>query len=250
MPTNTIDRALPLQQQILGELRSEIDDGLWVGRTGFYTEKEIAARFGVSLITSRAVLDRLAEEGFLDRGRGRRSIPIDRPVPQKDFVAAPLILAADRNFRYRLHTEGVSIAPREACRAFGMPAGSELWQCMRVRQLEGAVHSVTHNAQLPETGARHSAADLAQRPMFEILREQGEALSALRRRVSAIAPPQSIAALLGVKGGTPSLLYTCTVHRPDRSVIEWVRIYLNPDVEPGPEEFDLGSARWLSLNLP
>lgn len=250
MLMDTIDRALPLQQQIIGELKAEIFDGLWVGRKDFYTEKEIADRFDVSLITSRAVLAKLADEGFLSRARGRRSIPLDPPPMPVETVYAPLVMSPGRTFGYSLHSSAVSIAPLEACRVFGLPPGSELWQCIRIRTLKGKVHSVAHNVQMPETGLRHSRSDLSGRPMFELLRAQGEKLSTLKRRISAVAPPQSLAALLDMKIGTPTLLYTCTLHRGDDSVIEWVRIYLKPGVVPGTESFDLDQSRWVSLNLP
>ena len=42
---------------------------------------------------------------------------------------------------------GAAIAPLEACRAFGMPPGTQLWLCRRLRRYEGRPHSVTLNAQ-------------------------------------------------------------------------------------------------------
>ena len=54
------DPAVPLQHQIYLQVRSEIEDGLWLDRDDFPGERDLADRYGVSVITTRAALDRLA----------------------------------------------------------------------------------------------------------------------------------------------------------------------------------------------
>ena len=73
------DRAVPLQHQIYLQVRSEIDDGLWLDRDDFPGERDLADRYGVSVITTRAALDRLADEGWVERRRGRGTRAIHRP---------------------------------------------------------------------------------------------------------------------------------------------------------------------------
>ena len=62
----------PLQHQIYLQVRSEIEDGLWLDRDDFPGERDLADRYGVSVITTRAALDRLADEGWVERRRGPR----------------------------------------------------------------------------------------------------------------------------------------------------------------------------------
>lgn len=246
-----LDRGLPLQQQIFAELRAELLDGLWVNRSDFYTEKEISERFDVSLITSRAVLDRLADEGWISRARGRRSLPIRDPEENRDWTDVPPVTGGPkRSFDYEVISSDVRVAPAEACKAFGRPMGSQLWQCIRVRSLDGEIHSVTHNAQDPELGTKHALASLAHLPMTTILHQLGEHVSILRRQVSPVSPPPYVARLLSVTLGTPTLLYTCTLHRKDDSVIEWLRVYINPIHRPAPEVFDLDTGSWVHLVRP
>ncbi|MGW0581318.1 GntR family transcriptional regulator [Streptomyces sp. NPDC002920] len=47
---------VPMQQQIYRQLKAEILDGLWVGRTDFPGERELAERFNVSVVTARTPL--------------------------------------------------------------------------------------------------------------------------------------------------------------------------------------------------
>ena len=70
----------PVQHQIYLQVRSEIEDGLWLDRDDFPGERDLADRFGVSVITTRAALDRLAEEGWVERRRGRGTRAIHRPA--------------------------------------------------------------------------------------------------------------------------------------------------------------------------
>ena len=53
------DATVPLHHQVYLQLRCEIGDGLWADRK-FPGEHEVANQFGVSVITARAALERLA----------------------------------------------------------------------------------------------------------------------------------------------------------------------------------------------
>ena len=117
---------VPMQVQIYRQLRAEILDGLWIGRD-FPGERDTAERFGVSVITARTALERLAREHLVDRGRGRRGRATYTPpettpahltmFPPPEGPSSPL--------RYKLVSTGIDIAPADACRAFGLPPGSD-----------------------------------------------------------------------------------------------------------------------------
>src|SRR3954465_251348 len=97
----TFDPAVALHHQLYVQLRDEIADGMWIGRDDFPGEKELARRFGVSVITSKAALDRLAQEGGVERrrGRGPRAVRYDAALPPR---AAPPLLSTGvrRDYRY------------------------------------------------------------------------------------------------------------------------------------------------------
>ena len=172
------DPAVPLQHQIYLQLRHEIADGLWLDRDDFPGEKELATLYGVSVITSRAALDRLAAEGWVQRQRGRGTRAIHQPIPTPTGDGPALIpVEFPRGkrlpYRYDVLDASVRIAPADACAAFNEPPGTELWQCKRLRRYRGKPHSVTHNAQRPEVGLRHRPADLRSKPMAEMLVNPG-----------------------------------------------------------------------------
>lgn len=246
-PHDVLDSDVPLYHQIYLHLRAEIADGRWVGRDDFPGEVDVARQFGVSVITSRKALTRLADDGYIERSRGKRT----RVVRLPDETATgrgPSIFHTDakvtRPFTYQVLQRGAAIAPVESCRAFGMPPGSQLWLCRRLRSFEGKPHSVTLNVQPLALGRRVPAAKLARLPMTQILRDMGIRFATLRRRVTASLAPPDVARHLGMTLNDPTLVYTFTHHDHDDAVVQWVRIWVRSDVPSPDEEFDYTTRTW------
>ncbi|GAA5163124.1 hypothetical protein GCM10023321_49530 [Pseudonocardia eucalypti] len=246
----TFDPAVPLHHQVYLHLRGEIADGLWQGRDDFPGEREVAEQLGVSVITSRAALDRLASDGWIERRRGRRPRILYRlesagdPAPEAGpsmFEFGPF-----RPYAYRVLLAETRIAPAEACAAFGVPAGERLWQCMRLRSVDGRSHSVTHNVQHPGVGERHTADQLEQEPMVQLLTRAGYTIHRLRRRVGILHSPALVTEALGLTIAEQVLVTTFSLHHPDDSVLEWVRIYLHPDQSTPEETMDFATGKWSS----
>lgn len=242
------DPAVPLHHQVYLHLRREIADGLWQGRDDFPGEREVAERFGISVITSRAALDRLADDGWIERRRGRRPRILYRiesagdPVPE----AGPSMVEFGpfRPYAYRVLLAETQIAPAEACAAFGVPAGEQLWQCMRSRSVGSKPHSVSHNVQEPAVGEQHTMEELEQEPMVPLLTSAGHTIHRLRRRFGVVYSPALVTEALGLTIAEQVLVATFTLHRPDDSVLEWVRIYLHPDQSTPEETMEFTTGTW------
>lgn len=236
---NGLHPDVPLNLQLYLLLRHEIEDGLWAGRADFPGEIELAERYGVSVITSRAALERLAKEKLIDRGRGKRTValPVRRAMNE---CSAPMLPSADQPaFSYQLLSAGLGIPPAEACEAYGVPAGTELWMCRRLRSYAGRAHSVTLNVQLPELGVRHPKQALESMPMAESLLRLGARFSLMKRRVGVGFPPPDVARQLNITVQHPTLIYTFMLLEPGELPVEWVRIYVHPDEQQHWEEFDV-----------
>jgi GntR family transcriptional regulator len=205
---------------------------------------ELAARFGVSVVTTRAAISRLVDDGWVQRARGRGTrvvAPPEIPPPP----GPPLVSVGRRRlYGYTVLDAAVRTAPAEACRAFGLLPGTDLWQCSRLRTFEGRPHSVTHNAQRVERGNRHTARRLATLPMTAIFSAEGVEVASLRRSARAAHAPAGVAEPLGLTLSDPVLVTTFTVHGVDDDLLEWVRIYLHPDEAAPEERMDLRSGTW------
>ena len=229
---------VPLYHQIYLHLRGEIVDGAWVGRDDFPGEVDLARQFGVSVITSRKALDRLTEDGYIERARGKRTRVLQQPERSHRHPAPAIIqttVGAPRDFTYQVLSRGVEVAPVEGCRAFGVPAGTPLWLCSRLRTFRSRPHSVTLNVQPIDLGGRIPLGKLQKLPMTQILREEGVKFSRLTRRISASTASSQVARHLGVTLNDPTLVYTFTHHDRNDVVVQWVRIWVRQD-EPSPEE--------------
>ena len=239
------DASVPLHHQAYLELRRDIADGLWEGRSDFPGEKELAERLGISVITSRAALDRLVGDGWIERRRGRRPRVLHRPeVAAKDDRPGILEFGSLRAYTYTVLEAGTSIAPVEACAAFGLSSGEYLWQCMRLRHHKGAAHSVTHNVQRPAVGERHTMRQLEKESMARILAQQGHSFAHIRRRMGITHAPTVVTEALGLTIAERVLVSTFTLHDPSDEVLEWVRIFLHPDHDTPEETLDLATGTW------
>lgn len=235
---------MPMQLQIYRQLRVEILDGLWIGRD-FPGEREAAERFGVSVITARAALERLAREQLVDRGRGRRGranyIPPETKPATISMFPPP---DGPSPLRYKLVSSGVDIAPADACRAFDLPPGSQLWQAVRTISTRDTVHAVTHSAELPDVGRCHNRRALNSRPMVALLQAEGVDVARIRRRIQATTPPPVAAHLLGLNLDSPVLMVVVHLEDPSGTTIEWMRAFTHPDRPPADEILDLATGHW------
>lgn len=238
------DPSIPLHHQIYLRLRHEIGDGLWIGREDFPGEREVAEIFGASVITARSALDRLNDEGWIRRHRGRRPQVLHAPAPATSAHAMLMPIAGFRPYSYDVAFADVRLAPAEACAAFGLDAGSELWQCSRVRSLDGRPHSVTHNAQRPEIGTRHDHDDLRTQPMVPLLAKLGYTIARMRRRMSVGQAPAHATSALGLPVAASVLTVTFTLHDETDDVVQWVRLYMPPDIPTPEETMDLATSTW------
>nr|WP_275409166.1 GntR family transcriptional regulator [Streptomyces sp. SID12501] len=227
-------------------LRREIADGLWLDRTDFPGERELAERLGISVITSRTALDRLAGEGWIRRQRGRRPQVVHRPE-RAEARPGPSTLEATgpyRPYTYQVLLAETGTAPAEALTVFGLQPGGDLWQCVRLRSYDGSRHSVAHNVQQPVIGERHTGEQLDHEPMPKLLVGQGHTVARMRRRMGIAHAPAVVTEALGLTIADQMLVATITVHDPDDRVLEWVRIYLHPDYDTPEETMDLTTGNW------
>jgi GntR family transcriptional regulator len=234
------DPNISLHHQIYQQMRTEILDGVWVGRDDFPGEEELAARYGVSVITSRKSLVRLVEDGLVDRGRGRRPRATYEPRATTSSSGPTVFpIGPHRPYKYRIIETEIRVAQAEACEAFGLKYGVQLWHCSRMRHFEGRPHSFVVNVQRPEVGKKHKAAKLATLPMSSILQQEGFTLGNIKRRVVAKLPGTLAAQQLGIPMHAAILYYTFVLTDESDAPIEWVQIALHPNESPPLEVFDL-----------
>lgn len=220
---------VPLQVQIYSLIRDEILDGLFIGKDSFPGEMELAQRFGVSVITSRGVLQRLEREGLVERGRGRRARALFAPDLDSSEATMPAPDGSRQIFDYTVLNIAETIAPWRACQAFGVDPGAVFWQCLRLRSIGGKPHSVTMSVQPIEIGRRHDITALPTTPMPTMLARSGHAVVQADRTVGVARPPADVGTALGVTVWERLLLATVKQFTAERRIVEWTRFFYHPD---------------------
>src|SRR5208283_5564906 len=64
------DSAIPLYYQLATRLEGELAAGRFAAAARYYSDRELVARWGISLLTVRQAMDELVNKGLLERQRG------------------------------------------------------------------------------------------------------------------------------------------------------------------------------------
>ena len=78
---------VPLHHQVYQDLRAALDDREWAAGDRLPTERELARRYGCSLITVRRALDELRREHRLTRTQGRGTF-VSQPAIERDLLGS------------------------------------------------------------------------------------------------------------------------------------------------------------------
>ena len=154
------------------------------------------------------------------------------------------MLFRSKTFTYRILSSGVEVVAAEACAIFGLPPGSELWTCRRLRTLEGRPHSISFHAQPVEIGQKHDLAKLKYLPMYQAITQAGITVTSTSRTIEAKFPPLLVARYLGVDVHAPLLVLTYVLKDDKGRNVSWLRIYIHPDERIPTEYINYRTGSW------
>ncbi|MFJ5831305.1 GntR family transcriptional regulator [Streptomyces sp. NPDC093089] len=228
-----LNRKLPLWYQVSQSLRASI-----LGRTPdaslrLPTEEQLAAHYGVSVLTMRQALKELEEEGLISRHR-RRGTFIEpaarRSTPRRLLGSIDTIVAQQSGERTTVLGHGPEPVPGELAEYF--PDVAEVVAYRRLRR-DGESDEPTNwaeNAVLPELAASIDPADLVRWPMTKVLRDVvGVRISRITDTVEARLADPETAGLLQVPLLSPILHYTGVTYDEDGRVVDVARIRYRGD---------------------
>jgi len=196
---------LVLQQRIL--------DGVYSPNALLPGERALAQEFGVSRVTMQTALGELEREGLVRRERGRGTIVAPQPetidAKGKELDAFDVLLNSVLGMGLR--TKAVVLAfetatlPQSVAHLFGEPSGSMGRHIVRVRLYKERPisHSVVW---MPMKLSESLTAEaLEERPLLQILKEQGHNVVRTEEVLSASAADPAVAQALGIPIGHPLL---------------------------------------------
>lgn len=228
-----LNRKLPLWYQVSQSLRASILGRPRDAPLRLPTEEQLAAHYGVSVLTMRQALKELEAEGLISRHR-RRGTFIEpdarRGAPVRLLGSVDAIVAQQSGMVTELLGHGAVPVPAEFAEHF---AGvGEVVAYHRVRSDEGTGEPTNHarNFVRTEVAAGIAPGDLERWPMTKVLRDVvGVEIGRITDTVQARLADPETARLLRVPLLSPILHYTGVTYGVDGRVLDVAVIHYRGD---------------------
>lgn len=231
----TKESPTPLYYQLYRLLKNCILDGTFALDAQLPTEKQLSREFGISRITAKRSLDELAEEGLVERHRGKGTHVVYRYKPQP--LQAPLVGMLQELESMARNTTAVVLdghmlqPPRQIREEFGMEPGETALYLSRVRQCDGRsfgfYRSWTVGVQDPG-----SPKIFEQTPRLAYFRENGLEITHVKQTIRAVAASPEAAEALGVEPGSPLLSLTRRSYNQvndEEQLMDYLEVLYHPD---------------------
>jgi GntR family transcriptional regulator len=224
---------VPLHHQVYLDLRAALDTGEWRPGDLLPPERQLAVRYGCSLITVRRALSELAREGRLERTRGRGTTVL-RPRIERDF-AGTMSFAEEMQDRgldpeTRLLAARPESAGEHVAQALRIEPGSPTLYLERLRIAAGEP-LLLEQVHLPaERFPGLLATDLEHGSLYDLLTVRyGTRVARARESLEPVLLHAREARLLDQAPRTPALLIEGTAFSLDGTPIEFARSYVRGD---------------------
>ncbi len=240
---------IPLHHQVFRDLKSALDNGEWLPGDRLPPERELAERYGCSLITVRHALGELVREGRIERTRGRGT-----------FVLPPRIerdIAGTMSFAEEMRRRGLDSATRVVTARIE-PAGESVASLLEIGRdaavvylervrLGGGEPLILEQARLPaERFPGLLAFDLERRSLYDILAERyATRIVRARESVEPVMLRRREAGLLELPTRSLALQIDGVAHATDGTPVEAARSFVRGDRTRYYLERDVIRAHWI-----
>jgi GntR family transcriptional regulator len=228
-----IEGPVPLHHQVYLDLRGALDAGEWKPGEQLPPERELAERYGVSLITVRRALTDLAREHRLERTRGKGTF-VTRPPIQLDLDAPTSFTEEIRRLGHdpqtRIVTARTMAAEPSVAEALGIADGAQVVHLERLRMADGDP-LLLEQVYLPESRFPGLlAGDLEHGSLYGWLQDRyGTSVVRAREALEPVAISAREAQLLGVEPGRPALLIEGLAFDETGRAVELARTFVRGD---------------------
>jgi len=224
---------VPLHHQVYLDLRQSLDSGELGPGDRLPPERQLADRYGCSLITVRRALGELAREGRLERTRGRGTFVTAPRIVHE--LTAPVGWADEMQARglepfTRVVTSRTQVADATVAQALGLAPGARVHHLERIRGA-GGLPLLLEQAYLPAPRFPGLlATDFERASLYETLSARYSCpIDRVRETIEPILPPSRVARLLEQERRRPALLLEGIAYGADAEAVEYSRTYVASD---------------------
>lgn len=224
---------VPLHHQVYLDLKAAIDAGELKSGDRLPPERELAQRYGCSLITVRRALDELSREGRLQRHQGRGTFVLP-PRLERDIAEAQSFTEEMQRRGLDPETKLIAARPEAASEsvatALQLEPGSPTLYLERLR-LAGGEPLLLEMVHLPaERFPGLLASDLEHNSLYDVLTERyGTPVVRAREALEPVLLPAREARLLGLEPRSLALLVEGVAFTGDDTPVEFGRTYVRGD---------------------
>ncbi len=224
---------VPLHHQVYLDLKAALDSGELKAGDRVPPERELATRYGCSVITVRRALDELAREQRIERTRGRGTFVL---APRVELDGAGTMSFAEE-MRERGHAPETRLvdareetAGEVAAAALGLTLDAPIYVITRLRLANGTP-LILEEASLPAIRfPRLLTSDLATQSLYGILADRyGVQVVRARESLEPVLLRTHEARLLEVPAGRPALLIESVAFAAGGKPVEYTRSFVRGD---------------------
>lgn len=224
---------VPLHHQVYLDLKAAIDGGEYKPGDRLPPERELARRYGCSLITIRRALDELSREGRLRRHRGRGTFVLPPRLERQLDGAMTFTEEMQRRGldpETRLLASRPEAASETVAAALNLELGSPTLYLERLRIANGTP-LLLEMVHLPaERFPGLLASDLEHNSLYELLTTRYDTpVERVREALEPVHLPAREARLLGLEPRSLALLVEGVAYATDGTPVEFGRTYVRGD---------------------
>jgi GntR family transcriptional regulator len=228
------EEPIPLYYQLEMALRHSIESGQFPdGRLP--TEREIGEQYQVSRLTVRTALQRLEDEGLIERHRARGTFV--RPDALAKLVCDPLQWPFEEYIRRHTRSRASTVlsieqieSPQGVAATLGLAQHEQVWRILRLYLTDDEPLVLERRYYPLDIGAKMVDQELTQRSVREILEEVlGVRVSSTRMRIDATVANSSEARYLSVRKGHPLLVCELTSYDPVGRALQLLQAVVRGD---------------------
>lgn len=225
---------VPLHYQVYLGLLAQIQSGVFKRGDKIPTEPQLEKMFGVSRVTVRRAVEMLAQEGVVEKHRGRRGTIV--AAAKHDYDMRTLTSFSDdvRLYGERPSSELVSFdlvnPPDRVADCLETDKGERVYRIERKRFRSDVVVGV-HCAYIKRVlGLSLEASEFsADASLYHMLRERGVIPATARETLEVRKPSPRILDILGLPPDTAIFYKERITFALDGSPFEYVEMYYNPE---------------------
>jgi len=224
---------VPLYQQLYDILLDKIQRYEWKPGDVIPSETELCEQYHVSRTTVRQVLGQLANEGFIERHRGRGTF-VSEPTVEKSMERIVSftqdMLERGLQPRTRVLSSELISAPSDIAEPLGVQPGEELTKLVRLRLADGTPMAIEESYLVHRYCPGVLVRDYSKEPLREVLEQKyGIRLTRAKQVIRAVPSNSQQSKWLAIRPKEP-LLYIERVSYSQHDVaVEFLRIYYRAD---------------------